>query len=329
MYAPTGTGGLHLDQYLTNISVAWPQPGLVGSALAPAVPVKLQSDKYPVFGRETWLPEYNDLRAPATQANEIPGPRLSSDTYYAQEHALQIPVADEERENLDSVVKPDRDATELVTSKIVLSREVAIQTFATTAANYASGLSVTLSGTTQWSDYVNSTPIVDIKTGRRAVNAKIFVDPNTGVFPYQVMSILEDHPDIIERIKYSERAILTPEIIAAVFGLATVIIPGTAIGSGGPSGNAIVGSYLWGKDVVLAWVPDNPGLRTPAFMYEFVWSFGGRVQITERWREDKRVCDLIRVRRRYDLKMVGTEINPGSGDFGKSISGYLIKAAVA
>lgn len=329
MYAPTGTGDLHLDQYLTNISVGWPQPGYVGEALAPAVPVGKVSDKYPVFGRETWLPEYNDLRAPATQANEIPGARLSKDTYYCQEHALQIPVADEERENLDNVVSPDRDATELVTSKIILSREVAIQTLATTAANYAAGLSVTLSGTTQWSDYINSTPIADIKTGRRAINAKIFMDPNLGIFPYQVMSILEDHPDIIERIKYSERAILTPDIIAAVFGLARVIIPGTAIGSGGPSGNAIVGSYLWGKDVILAWVPDNPGLRTPAFMYEFVQGFSGKVMITERWREGVRVADLIRVRRRYDLKMVGTEINPASGDFGKAISGYIIKAAVA
>jgi hypothetical protein len=64
-------------------------------------------------------------------------------------------------------------------------------------------------------------------------------------------------------------------------------------------------------------------------MYEFVQSYGGQKMITERWREDQRVADLIRVRRRYDLKMVGVEINPASGDVGKCIAGYLIKAAVA
>jgi hypothetical protein len=329
VYAPTGTGSLHMDQALTNVSLGWPAPGLVGGALFPQVGVKKQSDKYYQFGREQWLPEVGDYRAPGAIANEIPGLRVSLDTYYAQEHALQIPVADEERENVDDVFKPDEDAANLVTSKIMLGREIAMQSLVTTVANFASGLAVTLSGTTQWSDYINSAPISDVKTGRRAVNGKIFADPNTAVIPYQVMSILEDHPDIIERIKYSERAILTPEIIAAVFGLGRVIVPGVPVGSGGPSGNAIVGSYLWGKDVLLAWVPDSPGLKIPAFAYEFVWSYGGQAQVVDRWREDPRKSDLIRCSRRYDLKLVGNEINPASGDFGKSISGYLIKAAVA
>lgn len=329
VYMPTGTGNVHMDAVLTQISLGWPNNGLVGSALFPTVQVKKQSDKYYIFGREAWLPEVGDYRAPGTEANELPGLRVSLDTYYAQEHALQVPVTDEERENVDSLFSPDSDGALLVTSKLLLSREVAMQTLATTAANYAAGLSVTLSGTTQWSDYVNSNPISDMRTGIRAVNSKVFMDPNTAIIPYQVMSILEDHPDIIERIKYSERAILTPEIIGAVFGIPKVIVPGVAVGSGGPSGNAIVGSYLWGKDVVLAWVPDSPGLKVPAFGYEFVWSYGGTPMITDRWREDKRASDLIRVRRRYDLKLVGNEINPASGDYQKSVTGYVIKAAVA
>jgi hypothetical protein len=147
------------------------------------------------------------------------------------------------------------------------------------------------------------------------------------------MTILEDHPDIIERIKYSERAILTPEIIAAVFGLTgSVIVPGVGIGVGqvGAFGNQISASYLWGKDIILAWVPPRAGLKIPAFAYEFVWGInGGLAMATDRWSEQKRLSDLIRVRRRYDLKMVGVEINSTSGDFGKSVTGYLIKSAVA
>jgi hypothetical protein len=332
VYQPTGTGNVHFDAILTQVSLAFPNNGLVGERLFPTVVVKKQSDKYYVFGREAWMPEYNDLRAPGTVANEIPGYHVSIDTYYAQEHSLQIPVTDEERENVDNQFNPDRDGTELVTSKILLAREVKMQTMVTAAANYAAGLSTTLSGTAQWSDYVNSNPISDIRTGFRAINAKVYFDPNVGVIPYQVMSILEDHPDIIERIKYSERAILTPEIIAAVFGLQTVIVPGVGIGTGpsGASGNAITAGYLWGKDVVLAWVPDRAGLKLPAFAYEFVWGYGGNgAQAVDRWREEPRKSDLIRVGRRYDLKMVGVEINPASADYQKSVTGYLIKAAVA
>jgi hypothetical protein len=331
VWSPTGSGGTHIDQILTQISLGFPNLGFVGEALFPVVSVKKQSDKYYIFGREAWLPETSDYRAPGTEANEIPGFTVSQDTYYAQEHALQMAIPDEERENVDNAFSPDRDATMLLTSKILLGRELAMKTMVTTTANFATGMSTTLSGTAQWNDYANSNPIADVKTGIRAIHAKLFMEPNLAVIPYLVMSTLEDHPDIIERIKYSERAVLTPEIIAAVFGLQRVIVPGVGYGTGavGTLGNAVSTSYLWGKDVILAWVPQSPGLRTPAFGYEFAWNYGGQVQPVDRWREEKRKSDLIRVQRRYDLKMVGVEINPASGDFGKSISGYVIKAAIA
>jgi hypothetical protein len=331
VWSPTGSGNVHVDQVLTNISLGWPTLGLVGERLFPVVRVRKQSDKYRVFGREAWLPETSDYRAPGTEANEVPGMALSLDTYYAQEHSLQTPVTDEERENSDNDLSPDRDGTELVTGKIMLGREVMMKNLVTTAANYATGMSTTLVGGAQWSAYSTSDPIGNIRTAVRAIHAKVFLEPNLAVIPYLVMSYLEDHPDIIERIKYSERAILTPEIIASVFGLQNVIVPGVGIGSGAPgaAGNAISVGYLWGDDVLLAWVPPRAGLRIPAFAYEFTWTYGGAEQVVDRWREERRKSDLIRVSRRYDLKMVGVEINPASGDFGKSITGYLIKDVLA
>jgi hypothetical protein len=330
VWSPTGSGGTHIDQILTQISLAFPNNSFVGEALFPTVGVKKQADKYYMFGREAWVAETSDYRAPGTEANEIPGFTVSQDTYYAQEHALQMAVPDEERENVDSAFSPDRDATDLLTSKILLGRELAMKNMVTTAANYATGLSVTLAGATLWDAYATSDPIGVIRTAMRAVHAKIFMEPNLSIIPYLVMSTLEDHPDIIERIKYSERAILTPEIIAAVLGIQRVIVPGVGIGTGPPGvlGNAVSVGYLWGKDVILAWVPARAGIKIPAFAYEFVWSYGGTPQVVDRWREDNRKSDLIRCQRRYDLKMVGNEINPASGDFGKSVTGYIIKQAI-
>ena len=331
IYNPSGADSVHIDVVLTQVSLGWPNLGAVGEELFPVVPVKKQSDKYYIFGRESWLLESSDYRAPGTEANEIPGLRVSLDTYYATEHALQVAVTDEERENADSPLAPDSDGTQLVTQKILLSREVKMQTMATTAANYAAANTVTLAGATQWGTAGTSHPISDFRTGTRAVNAKLFMDPNVAVIPYQVMSVLQDHQDIIARIQYSERAILTPDIIAAVIGIGEVIVPGLGVGSGaiGTSGNAVAASYLWGKDVVLAWVPDNPGMKVPAFAYEFVWGYAGNAMVTDRWREERRKSDVIRVGRRYDLKFTAIEINPASADYNKSIAGYLIKAAVA
>src|SRR3954467_5735836 len=122
VWNPTGSANVHIDQVLTNISLGWPVNGLVGENLFPSIPVRKQSDKYYVFGREAWLPETSDYRAPGTEANEIPGLTLSQDSYYAQEHALQMAIPDEEREHTDSAFAPDRYATELRTSKILLGR---------------------------------------------------------------------------------------------------------------------------------------------------------------------------------------------------------------
>jgi hypothetical protein len=323
VWSPTGSGNVHIDVALTQVSVAWPNEGLIGDQLFPAVTVKKQSDKYYIFGREAWLPENGDLRAAGTQANEIAGRSVSMDTYYAQEHALQIAVTDEERENSDSPFAPDRDGTELVTSRLMLGREVAMRNMAQTAANYSTNHSVTLSGTTQWSDYVNSDPIANLRTAKSTIHSKIFLEPTLGVIPYQVMTVLEDHPDFLERIKYSERAIFSPELLQAVLGLGKVVIPGVGVNNAAEGQPVSVG-YLWGKDVIIAYVPPRPGPRIPAYGYEYVWG----TQYVDRWREEPRKSDVIRAQRRYDLKMTAVG-DGGVGDAGKQIAGYLIKAAVA
>jgi len=319
VYNPNGGGNVHIDKILTQISIGWPQQGFVGEALFPAVPVNKQSDIYYVYGREGWLPERGDERAPGTEANEIPGMQVSTQPYYAKEHALQIPVTDEERENADSPLSPDRDATELVTSKILLGRELAIRTLATTAANYATGNSATLSGTQQW-DNAASTPIANFKAGIMAVYAKLFLRVNTVVCPFQVMTVLEDHATILDRIKYSERAIFSPELLAALVGIDNWVVPGVGYNTAVNYGAAETLGYVWSDDVIMAWVPPRPGLKTPAYGYEFVWRYpGAGVQAVDRWREEKRKSDLVRVSRRYDLKHTALD---GSG---KVVAGYLYK----
>jgi len=323
VYNPSGGGNVHIDEVLTNISIGWPNnQQMAGEELFPSVTVKKQSDKYYIFGREMWLPESGDVRAPGAIANEIPGLQVSLDTYYAQEHALQVAVTDEERENSDSPLAPDRDGTELVTSRIMLGREILMRNLATTTANYASTNTTTLSGTTQWNDYVNSDPIANLRAGKSAIHSRIFMEPTVGMIPYQVMTTLEDHPDYLERIKYSERAIFNPELLAAILGIRKVVVPGCGFNSANEGQPATLG-YVWGKDVVLAWVPSRPGLRLPSYGYEFTW---GR-QFVDRWREEQRVSDLIRCRRRYDVKLTGLG-DPGTADANKSIAGYLIKNAI-
>jgi hypothetical protein len=328
IYSPSGSGNVHVDQVLTNISLEWPgNRNFIGPILFPEVGVRKQSDKYYIYDREMWKTEEHDMRGPGSVANEIPGRKISLDTYYAVEHALQHAVPDEVRENADAPLTPDRDATELVTQRILLGREKAMKDMITNAANYHASNKVTLSGTSQWNDYSGtSNPITVIKTALRRLHSILFEEGSIiTVIPWLVMSYLEDHPAIIERIKYSQRGVLTPEIIASVLGVQRVVVPGVGYSTAGMGVDATPANitYLWGKDVVLAYVPGRAGLRQMSTAYEFVWSIGSQRQVMDRWREEPRVSDLVRCRRRYDLKLVGHE-----GD-GLLLTAYIIKDAVA
>src|ERR1700754_1500594 len=141
---PFGGSGTHLDVALTNISVGISNLPFAGGGLFPVVPVQRVSEKYYIFGNETWVPEEFDVRAPGAEASEIGAMRVSADQYYVSEHSLQGAVPDEDRENVDNPFHPDRDTTELLTSKILMGREVLIKNMVTTAANYASGHSATV-----------------------------------------------------------------------------------------------------------------------------------------------------------------------------------------
>jgi hypothetical protein len=315
VWNPSGAGNVHIDKILTQISVGWPQGAFAGEQLFPVVQVNKQSDIYYVYGREQWLPERGDERAPGTEANEIPGMQVSTTPYYAKEHALQIAVTDEERENADSPLSPDRDATELVTAKIILGRELIIKNTATTLANYATGNSVTITGTAQWDQSGTSHPIANFRTGIQAVHSKLFMRPNTCVMPYQVMAAIQDHPDFLNRIMYAERAIFSEELMASILGIEKWVMPGAGYNTAINYGATEALGYVWSDDVVLACVPDRPGLKTPAYGYEFRWG----QQFVDRWREEKRASDVLRIRRRYDIRNIALDSSS------KIIAGYLMK----
>jgi hypothetical protein len=71
--------------------------------------VRKQSDKYFIHDaeREAFRAS-NDRRAPGTEANEV-NFALSTDNYYAEDHALTSVIPDEERENADPAIQPNID----------------------------------------------------------------------------------------------------------------------------------------------------------------------------------------------------------------------------
>src|SRR5215831_20545120 len=123
---------LYTDPILTNFSVGFRDQSLYGAEIMPITPVRTQSGRYRVWDRSGWR-VFESAREPSTVANEIAGAKWSEDTFYTRERSLQVPVADEERQQLQSQggyanpvfggpsqFNPEVDATKLATRSLML-----------------------------------------------------------------------------------------------------------------------------------------------------------------------------------------------------------------
>jgi hypothetical protein len=299
---------IHVDAVLTSISIAYVNAGFVADLVMPRVKVKKESNLFYKYGREKFrIPE--TLRAVKTEYKRVDW-TVTTDTYQCHEYGLEEPIDDRERDNADDPLDLDIDTTEYVSDLVMLDREKRVADLLTTAANFTN--TDTLAGVEQWSDYTNSDPIDDVEVAKNAINAAIGLDPNVMVMSREVYLKLKHHPQILERIKYSQKGIISVDLLKAIFEIENIWIAfslyDTALEGQTPSL-----SRIWGKHVLLAYITPRPGIKKMSLGY----SFNTRKRQTENYREEKIKSDVIRVSEVIDEKLV------------METAGYLYRSVVA
>lgn len=295
---------VYADELMSNVSIAYTNESYVSDTLFPEVQVKHRTGLYFKYDKSK-LRIDEDLRAPGTRANRVQY-GLSQESYGPLlDHALEQAIPDEDREESVMPLDLDTDATENLTERILLSKENNAKTILTTAGtgytNSSEGY-VTLSGTTQWSDYANSDPVGDIRTGIDTVKKNILKKPNTLVLGYEVYSMLINHPAILERIKYSQLGVVTVELLAKVFDIEKVVIAEAEYNTAAEGATDSL-SYLFGKNAWLMYITKKPGVRTISYGYTLRKGTRG----VKRWREDDVEQDVIKVSDVYEHKVMAIE----------------------
>jgi hypothetical protein len=303
---------LHVDVLLTMLSIAYMNEpdAFVADKVFPIVPVAKQSDKLAKYTKEFWFRDEASLRAPATEAKGGGYTVDTSDTYFCANYAFKDVIPDELRDNYDQPFDPDNDSTLLVTEKLKLRREVAFATdFFKTGVWGATGTDTNFASTptTQWSDYANSDPIGDVETGREAIFSGTGKDPKDMLIGRGVWVKLKHHPDLIERIKYTQKAILTVDLVASLFELDRIMIGKAIYNTTKEGASTQTYSYIFGKSALMLYTPGRPSLRTPSAGYTFTWNKMGGISYVRRLRDDKRLCDEIEAHTFFDQKAVATD----------------------
>ena len=318
---------VHVNQPLSNISIAYIQKAdaFVAPEVFPNVPVEKQSDLYYTYTRADFNTVKFQPRA-ADGKSAGAGYRVNANSsYLAIVQALHKDIPDQVRANMDAVLSGDRDAAIWLTQQYMLKRELDfVNKFMSTGIwtnNTAGGAAVSGSigaggSTVVYWDNASSTPIEDVRNASRQMQLSSGgFRPTDLTLGRAVFDHLLDHPDIIDRVKYTgtegSPAKGTKEILAELFEVDNVHVM-DAVYNTAADGLTESNSLIGGKNALLTYRPAAPSLLTPSAGYMFSWTglfgmgpLGTRIKT---FRVEEKAKDVVEMEAAYDMKIVSADL---------------------
>lgn len=281
---------VHVDRPLTNISVAFMQDhaDYLSERIFPRLPVLKQSDLYFEYNRGFWFRDEARERGPGAESAGG-GYKVSQKSYAAKVYAFHKDLDEQTIANTDDPLAPDRDATQFVTEIIMLKREkIVVSKYFGTGIWTGSSTGSDITPGTLWSA-AGSKPIDNVDEQSEAMKKKTGKWPNRFVLGAQVFRVLKNHADILDRVKYVQKGIVTPELLASIFAppLASdfQVMVAAAIENTAKEGASDSMAFICDpQDALLCYAEANPGLQKPSAGYIFTWTglrgaaaFGNRI----------------------------------------------------
>jgi hypothetical protein len=315
---------LHVNVPLTNVSVAHLQDpnDFIARKLFPTVPVKKQSDLYWKFSKSDLRRTDVKRRAPGTKAPGT-GWKNNTDSYFAHPYSVRKDIDDPTKANADSPWDLEKISTQNLTSQLLINQDLEwSETFFAASVWETEYTGVSTAPTTgeflQW-DQAGSDPISEVSEWVirfRELNGR---KPNKMVLGADVMRVLKQHPDIIDRIKYTQKGIVTEDLIATLFDVEQILVAYASytdvaeINDAKAQDAAADYSFITdSKSALLCYTPSAPALQTPAAGYTFAWTglySGNSAGIkVKRYRLEEIESDVIEASMAYDMKVVSPDM---------------------
>jgi hypothetical protein len=233
--------------------------------------------------------------------------QLSNDSYYCDLYHLGYPIPDEDRANADPGVELEIAGAEWLKSQFMLNREIKLVSDIFTTSKWATDNTTA----TDWDDYDDSDPVADVNTAIQTIQQSTGVKPNVLVLGKQVFDILAEHPNLLEKFKYTGVGILDEEQVRRALRIPKLVVGEAAYESTLEGDTTPTSAYIWGKNALLLHVPARPAQRVPAAGYTFSWKIDGAGGLTvpiENIREDNRDRDFLKGKYAFDHKITGSDL---------------------
>lgn len=307
---------VHVNRPLTNISIAYIQRAqdFIADKVFPIVPVLKQSDRYFRYTKDYWFRTAAAKRAPASESAGSGFQIDNTPSYFADVWALHQDIDDQTRANADQPLDMDRDATLFVTQNLLLRREIQF-------VNQYMALNVWTGGpggtdyniqasSIQW-DAANSNPMQDIDYLKQFVKSQTGFLPNTLVLTPDVFFALRNNASVLDRIKYTQRGIVSEDLLAALFGVEKLLVA-SAVQNTAQEGKTGVFSFLVSNIALLVYANPAPSILQPSGGYIFSWQglFGAGAQGNRimSFRMEHLKADRIEGEMAFDMHLVGSDL---------------------
>ena len=315
---------LHVNSPLTNVSVAYIQKSdaFVATKVFPKVSVAKQSDLYWKYSKSDWRRTDVQRRAPSTETPGV-GWTVTTDSYFAHVYGVHKDIDDQLRANADSRFRLDSDATGFITNQLLLKRDIDWAATYFKTGVWGTDYTGVDSGPTgnqllRWS-VTTSDPISQLATLQINFVQQTGFKANTMVMGANVLKALKNHPAIIDRIKYTQRGIVTTDLIATLFDVERILVcyATAATGPNVPDAAAqdAAATYAFIADansVLLCYTPSAPSLMQPAAGYTFTWNGylngNGEGIRVKRFRMEHIASDRIEGEMTYDMRVISNDV---------------------
>jgi len=303
------TGASYIDPVLTNLSQKYTNASddFIARKLFPVIVVPKPSGKYWAYNKDNLRAGGTniDLRTGRSKTSEVTFGKSLKDFGPLSEHALKDFISKDELAFVDSPLDIEQDSVENLNEVMTIAEEISLATMLRDTAIITNN--ITLSGTSQFSDYANSDPFVTIKNRVIAQRNSSFKRPNTIAFGWDVWLQLVDHPKVLERIKYNRDGVITQADIIKLFspyGITQVFV-GAAMYDATTEGQTGTPTSIWGKDIIIGYVTPTPSLRAVNGGYTLQLRDGKYV---DKWDDSDPKGEWVRNNDYYDQMLFASEL---------------------
>lgn len=254
-----------VDKLLTNVSSMRQEEGAIAEMIFPKLSVAQYSGLLAKYGNGHLRIETSVVGGEGKYRRVQPITRTST-SYNVESHGLEGMVTKRDYANVEKPYDAEQDEVIGLTSQLLLEKEF---TFATALSNTSLiTQNVTLSGTSQLSDWSNSDPLSVFSTARIAVKNGCGKRPDTAWLDSRVVEKLRYHPQLLDLLGYKDARPggLQDSELARVLDVKRVLIADCDYNSA-QEGAADSMTAVWGKHIWFGVCPTSAAVRQTSAGY--------------------------------------------------------------